>query len=243
MRIIGIDLAWQTEKNSSALAVGRLDRQQLHIESLVNTITGVDNILHFIEQQQDVAGISIDAPLIINNDNGQRQCERDLNKRYRRYKAGCHSSNLALYPDAGSVRLAERLAKKGFRHLGDPVKQKWQIECFPHPALVELFQLDERLLYKKGKVEHKKQGQIKLANLIRSLTSATPALRLPAQMKPLLEQEAIMANRGRAIKQHEDALDALICAYIGACYANGVSAAVFGDTKDGYVYVPTMSAR
>ncbi len=240
MRVIGIDLAWRPDKNSSAIAVCKLQDKELHLEQLITSVIGINNILHIIKNEQQVQGISIDAPLIINNPNGQRQCEADLNRVYRKVKAGCHPSNLSLYPNAGSVYLSKALAKLEFKHLGRDAKSRWQIECYPHPALVELFDLENRLLYKKGRVMEKKKGQIQLATLLRSLEkSRTLKLYMGAEAEQILSEQQILSNKGKDIKQNEDALDAIICAYIGACYANKLSHRLFGDAKDGYIYVPT----
>jgi predicted RNase H-like nuclease len=113
------------------------------------------------------------------------------------------------------------------------------IEVYPHPALIEMFELPERLLYKKGRVDQKRTGQVNLAQLLRALSqSSTMALALSAENQYLLDEATILANRGSALKQHEDALDSIVCAYIGALYTLQPSSKVFGDAKDGYIYVP-----
>ena len=121
MKLAGVDLAWQGEHNPSAI-----------VEQLT--------------KQADLQGIAIDAPLIINNETGQRQCEKALSRDYGGRKASCHTSNKRLYPDALSVKLSSILYTQGFEHLAT---SKWQIECYPHPAIIECFALPERLAYKK----------------------------------------------------------------------------------------------
>ena len=172
LKIIGIDLAWQSERNTTPLAVGVLHRNHLLVEELHDALEGLDAIASVIAGHADARGIAIDAPLVIPNESGQRACERALGRRYGRMKASCHASNLVLYPDAASSRLADMLSAAGYEHLGAPSRGKWQIECYPHPAIIELFGLPERLLYKKGSVGEKRAGQVQLARYLQALGSS-----------------------------------------------------------------------
>tara|TARA_R110000823_G_scaffold311534_2_gene437276 strand:- start:215 stop:490 length:276 start_codon:yes stop_codon:yes gene_type:complete len=79
----------------------------------------------------DLKGVAIDAPLVINNQSGQRLCKRERGREYSSRHASCHTSNLKLYPHADSVRLSNQLFEAGFLHLGD-TDNKWKIECYPH---------------------------------------------------------------------------------------------------------------
>ena len=240
MRIMGIDMAWETEKNPSAIAVGTLSENRFTIDRIHHAVTGFDNIQRFIEAESTLSGISVDAPLIITNTSGQRDCEKQLNQKYRDRHAGCHSTNLSLYPDAASVRLSQYLSTRDFQPLGKPGNTKWQIECYPHPALVELFQLPKRLLYKKGSPSEKKEGQKKLARLIMGLSKdRSLALTIDEQYLGFLDAAAIEKLEGKQqIKENEDTLDAIICGYIGACYAGNPDNDVFGENQTGYIYVP-----
>jgi predicted RNase H-like nuclease len=155
MNVIGIDLAWQSAKNTSAAAVGQLKGSELTVHELREGLDSVDAITALIAAQPEVEGVSIDALLIINNVTGQRSCEEELGRAYGARKASCHASNLSLYPDPSSVQLASALTGRGFEHLGQPGKVRWQIECYPHPAIIEIFGLPERHQYKKGSVDVK----------------------------------------------------------------------------------------
>jgi len=240
MKIIGIDLAWATEKNTTAIAIGELSQTGFYISKIIDSVLGLDNIINIIDGEKDVTGIAVDAPLIINNMTGQRECEKALSKVYAGRRAGCHASNQTLYPNAASVRLSEHLFTKGFIHLGVSQQKNWQIEIYPHPAIIEIFNLKQRLLYKKGKVADKKQGQIELAELINSLSQSTQLkLTLCAEANAFLSATNISSKKGLSLKQNEDALDSIICAYIGALYATQVNSSIFGDDTNGYIYVPT----
>ena len=126
----------------------------------------------------------------------------------------------------------------GFAHLG-AADSPFQIECYPHPAIVEIFGLEKRLAYKRGKVTEKREGQITLAKLIRGLErSPVLKLKLKGEAREYTEEDRIRALSGRALKENEDALDSIICVYIAALYQVGVRHKIYGDLESGYIYVP-----
>lgn len=239
MKIIGIDLAWQSEKNTTALAVGTLTDRSFHINNIYESLASLKAIKDTIKNEEKVQGLSIDAPLIINNATRQRPCERELSQEYGSRYASCHASNTTLYPNAASTILSNYLLEANFNHLGNPKDEYWQIECYPHPALIEIFNLPERLPYKKGKVAERKQGQINLANHLKSLkNSNTLKLTIDDTSARGLDENHIRSIAGVSLKRNEDALDSIICAYIGALYAVMVSHKTFGNIDGGYIYVP-----
>ncbi len=235
--LAGVDLAWQSEKNPSAIALGSLHDGRLLVEQMHPAVVGIDNVIDVLLTSPQLTGAAIDAPLVIPNEFGQRLCERSIARVYSSRRAACHTSNQTLYPAAKSVFLSQALLSAGFQHLlGD----KWQIECYPHPALIEIFGLPERLKYKKGRVQEKKQGQKQLASLLLSLGSS-PILKLhiPDAFSKYLNGAFIDALKGQALKSNEDALDSLVCLYIAGLYQIGARSSVHGNAADGYVVVPT----
>ena len=238
--IAGIDLAWRGQRNTSAVSIGRLDggARVVVVQNVYPAIQGNADLVKKVQEHRPVDGVSIDAPLIITNPLGQRPCERQLSAEYGARHASCHASNLRLYPEASSVVLSELMSGLGFVHLG-AAGSKFQIECYPHPAIIEIFDLKKRLPYKKGKVTEKKEGQIKLSKLIRDLErSPVLKLRLMGEARGYSEEDRIRALSGRALKENEDALDSIICAYIAALYQVGVQHKIYGDLERGYIYVP-----
>lgn len=233
MKLAGIDLAWHGEKNPSAIAVGNLEQNVLHLSELYPACIGIRDITNI---SSSACGIAIDAPLIINNASGQRECEKQIGSMYGSRGASCHTSNLNLYPDALSVNFANALINQGFTHLDT---NKWIIECYPHPSLIEIFGLPERLKYKKGKKADKILGQVNLADLIKSLSdSEILKLIIPKQFEKHLDKTYINQLIGKSIKTNEDALDSIICLYIAGLYQLKKSGHLFGDKQNGYVWVP-----
>jgi predicted RNase H-like nuclease len=236
MILAGIDLAWACTKNPTAIATGTYDGDILHVTHVNASVLAVDGIVEQLLDINGLTGVAIDASLIIPNVTGQRACERELSAHYGKMGASCHASNLTLYPAAASVALSRKLEEQGFTHLGT---KKWQIECYPHPAIIEIFGLPERLKYKKGRITEKKAGQKQLASLISNLSnSPTLPLRLGSDVREIIDPANIDTLRGKALKSNEDMLDAIICLYVAGLYAIGTRHRVFGDTTAGYIWVP-----
>jgi predicted RNase H-like nuclease len=220
------------------VAVGCLNGTTLEVEQLHGALFGLSRIAATILAAEP-RGIAIDGPLIIENQTGRRACEKALSKVYASKHAGCHTSNRTLYPDAAIVALSRQLHDAGYPHLGAPHTDRFQIEIYPHPALIEMFDLPHRLLYKKGNVDSKRRGQVVLASLLCGLERSTVLeLKVPRAFDAFLQPSTIMQLRGDALKANEDALDSLICLYVCGLYAIGASMQIFGDALDGYVVVP-----
>lgn len=242
MYLAGIDLAWQCETNGSGLAFGVLESGRLRVLEASSAVIGLRAIESKINRYSELVGFAIDGPLIINNQTGQRDCERLVTRRYASRNAGCHASNLNLYPSAASVQLSRKLQRAGFMHAA--TSGRFQLECYPHPALIEIFGLGERLLYKKGRVQGKRDGQVKLAGLLASLNSS-PVLPVTFddELRCCMSEVYIQSLRGQGLKDNEDMLDSLVCLYIAALFATQKSGQVFGTTNDGYIYVPQVDCR
>lgn len=240
VQLAGVDLAWRPDRNPTAISIGNLEGQQLHVEKVFCDLLSLQSVLTVLDEHPNLSGVAVDAPLIVNNTSGKRACESELSRIYAGRKAGCHSSNLTLYPDSATVRFSIALSERGFAHLGRH-KGRWQIECYPHPAIIELFGLQERLLYKKGTVDQKRDGQIVLAELLQD-TSRIAAMKVSYSSAALAVMDArtITELKGQALKNNEDALDAIVSLIIAAHYQMQTTAHTFGTAADGYIYVPTQ---
>lgn len=238
---IGIDLAWQGGKKSSGFAVLNGDRKSCRLAGLA--VVPSDKVLACV--RRSIAGpsvVAIDAPLIIRNKEGQRPCEKLVGKEYGARHAACHTSNLSLFPHAASVHLASELQSLGFRHapeVTDRCDARVMLEVYPHPAMLELFSLPRIIKYKKGPVDARRRGQKELQSQISKLKTFSPPLELTPDLCKFLNTD-LNALRGTNLKDNEDNLDALVCAYIAYHYwfwgMEGIR--VFGDVNFGYIVVP-----
>jgi predicted RNase H-like nuclease len=201
-----------------------------------------DEIIKWVERYlKGPAVVAIDAPLLVPNETGRRPCEAELSREYGSRKAGPHSSNRGrlegLHGEIRGEVLAAHLADLGF---GDPWAgmDRTVLEVYPHPAIIEVFGLEERLIYKAKRgvtVTQRRQGLRNLASLLQGLEQAQPPLRGPSVHIP---DEA----RGAALKAIEDRLDARICAWIAEVWHHCADRVrLFGDADRGHIAVPIGS--
>lgn len=245
---IGIDLAWQTDKNNSGIAVARGDARGAVLVDHSEGIQSVEGVVEYVLSRATAhTVIAIDAPLILVNETGQRPCETDVSKRFGKYHAAANTTNLKRYPDAGSVRLASRLQEAGFQQVANPAPAKrrsgrWMFEVYPHPAQVTLFGLPRIIKYKKGAVAGRRAELDRLRKYLRDgLSGANPPL---DASEPELLRGDISGMKGKFLKQYEDLLDACFCAYLALFlwHWGAERNEVFGDLDSGYIIVPTTTA-
>jgi hypothetical protein len=110
---------------------------------------------------------------------------------------------------------------------------RYYFECYPHPALLGLFDLDHILKYKaaKGRTDEWQR----LIVLLRSLIDAE----LPIRNIKAYVPDDLLQN-----KSNEDRLDALISAYVAAYWwrFGAGRSTMIGDPSTGYIVTP-HSAR
>jgi predicted RNase H-like nuclease len=191
--------------------------------------------------------VAIDAPLIITNTTGQRTCETEVGKRYGVRNASCHSSNLTLHPNSAGAALMNQLLKNGFAHFDvkDPEQSgKLMAEVYPHAAMVALWDLPKALSYKKGSVAQRRVGLGTLRRQLRGLEQADPSLDSSDVLTELLSRN-LDELTGRQLKDYEDQLDAVFCAYLAYYfwYWRDEKSEVFGDTANGYILNPKLQSR
>ena len=241
MKFIGIDLGWQSGK--SGLCCLQYSDNKLKILDL-NCILKIEDILNWINNLTPLstpALIAVDAPTIISNQTGTRLADKLTHKYFGRYHAGCYPANLNRPFAQRTVNFGISLEAKGFNHAPTIKAQKlgrFQIEVFPHPAIVNLFGLDKILKYKKGRLADRKIELGKLHQyIINILPTLEPSLAISHNF---LDMENI--NSITALKTTEDKLDSLICAYIGAYwwYWGQTKNLVLGDRSTGYIVVPNQ---
>lgn len=244
---IGVDLAWKSDKNHSGVIVMRGTLEGAEIIASSNGLATLSGVLEFvITHSTENTVVAIDAPLIITNQTGQRPCETLIGRRFGARDASAHTSNLKLYPNAGSVIFESMLRANGFSHQPCPSmdKQKpgkWCFEVYPHPAQIVLFNLNRIIKYKKGTIAQKKAGlEIFRGYIKRQLISGISPLRDTEVLSDLLAVDLERLS-SKTLKQYEDILDATFCAYLAYFYWcwGGEKNEMIGDLQSGYIVNPT----
>lgn len=238
MLFLGIDLGWVN--GASGVAELRFVDRRLVLADL-RLAARHDDVVAWVDRQAGTgpAILGVDAPTIIPNATGQRRGERELNAAFRKHLLNCHPANLGRPFAALTTRLAQRFEERGFRH-ADRIEAgkpgRYQIEVFPHAAIVRLFGLKHRIPYKRGAVKDRVTELKRLRELMFTLRDADPPLDLPVLPE--------VPNGGQARKDVEDQLDAILCAYTAAHYWfwGGARNQVFGTAETGFLVVPGTEA-
>lgn len=239
MYFVGIDLAWSPKNKTGVTILDKLGKTIKYGLCLSN-----EEISAFIFEEigESDAMIAIDAPMTVPNLLGSRIAERELSAVYRKYHAGAHPANrkrLGEY-NGGLPRGEEiglELKSNGF--IEDPylTSTKCFFEVYPHPAIVTFFDLETVLKYKPGRKRkrvYRASELDKLKNHLIDLEQANPKL--------TLDQKIIDTNifelKGKKLKDFEDVLDSIVCAYIAYYAYNTKKTKIFGNLSDGYILTP-----
>jgi predicted RNase H-like nuclease len=186
--------------------------------------------------------VTVDMPVSLRPITRRRTADDEVSQAFGRAKCGTHSPS-TVRPGAIADELRAEFAVLGFplATAVTPVGTAPSlIEVYPHPALLTLCGLSERLPYKVAKAR-----------------SYWPVLAATARAERLVEQFAVIvraleargitgipshlrtpsvpATPGR-LKAVEDQIDALVCAWVGVEYLSG-SARAYGDA-DAAIWIP-----
>lgn len=249
IRALGLDLAWSPRNPSGgAVILGNASGGELTASTILHDDA---SIAAFVAEHAASGSVlvAIDAPTLVPNETGLRPGERDLNAAFRKYDAGAHPSNrqrLAAF-GGGTVRgevIVGLLAQQAIHHnpyvvAQEPTRQAFEV--YPHPSTVALFNLPRTLKYKArpGRDYPFRYAAFRqLESLLQGLAVAEPPLHIPA---PFFAAE-LEGLRGTRLKDYEDRLDAILCAYVAYYYWYWGEARVqvFGDEVTGHIVVPKL---
>ncbi|MCC5637856.1 DUF429 domain-containing protein [Nostoc sp. CHAB 5844] len=239
MKFIGIDLGWKSQP--SGLCCLQLIDGQLQLIDLARQ-DAIAHILNWIDtwvKPEKPAIIAVDAPTLIPNAIGSRLPDKLSHKYFGKYHAGCYPANQNLAFAERTINFGLELEARGFAHAPsiEPKKLgRYQIEVFPHPAIVHLFGLERILKYKKGRINERCLELTKLYQyILEILPTLEPSLKINQPFDFFL-----LPSTGAALKAIEDKLDSLICAYVAAhwWYWGEQRNLVLGDRTTGYIVIP-----
>ncbi len=261
--VLGIDAAWTAARPSGvALAVERRGRWTLlavtpSYDRFLALASGNDRAARIGGSVPDaqallsaaarIAGgpvslVAIDMPLSLEPITGRRPSDNGIARAFGARHCSTHSPG-AVRPGPLSDTLRAGFAAAGYPLQMHDASTGGLIEVYPHPALVVLAGAARRLPYKAGNTTKYWPGEPLAVRhaLLREQWQRIAALLatridgVAAKLPPLPEQ----AN-GAERKAHEDMLDAIVCAWIGAEALTG-RAEAYGDAVSA-IWVPRERA-
>jgi len=228
---LGIDLAWSAKARTGLAAVDSSGR-------LIDSAAVVtdDEIASWIDRQPGpVVVAAVDAPLVVPNEAGQRVGENQVAKAYGRYGASPYPSSRSnpLFDPPRAATLAERFGWTIDPYHRGTVERPACIEVYPHPAMVGLFALPSRILYKKGPAR-----AAGFAELVRHFETV-PELRLTENQRWLALKQVIAAPKQGDLTRIEDELDAILCAHLAwLWHQRRELLQIYGSLAEGYIVAP-----
>jgi predicted RNase H-like nuclease len=255
--VLGIDAAW-TEKEPSGVALAVHDglRWMLAAVSpsyaffgqpptLARARGSSPDIPILLRSAETLSGlpldlIAVDMPLSHAPIVTRRASDQAVSLAYGGRWCGTHTP-IPERPGKIGETLTQGLKAAGYPLLTTEIVSRGVIEVYPHPALVELASAEKRLPYKISKIrdywpdrtpaERKKSLVDTWKSIILLLESeidgVSDALPLPTT-----------TARGHELKAFEDALDAVVCAWVGIMALEG-KAVPFGDETSA-IWIPSM---
>ena len=259
--VLGIDAAWtphnpsgvamveETEGGWRVIAVEPSYRRFVALAGGPRIETGTHarpDVAALLDSCQRLTGrrpdmVALDMPLSRRPIVGRRESDRAVSRAYGARKCATHSPS-GLRPGKISDQLRADFESDGYRLWTAPPPSSQPpglIEVYPHPALVELTGASERLKYKIGKIGNywreldPAERKTRLFGIWGAIVAALEAE--VAGVEARLPKVA-PDDRGAALKAFEDALDAVVCAWVGIRVLEG-RAKAYGDAESA-IWVP-----
>lgn len=259
--VLGIDAAWTATQPSGVALVEKMGSTWRLVAAAASYLNFVDDSERPISEQSrpspsimDLGAIlnsaasmmdgsrvdlvAVDMPLARTAIIARRSADDAVSRAYGARKCGTHTPS-AIRPGPISDAMREACEVSGYPLLTNGISTPGLIEVYPHPALVELTSAIERLPYKVSKTRiywRTETPPNRRYRLLEQWTAIVAALESEiagvSAMFPIPQHTAATWE----LKAFEDALDAVICAWVGICALED-RAIAYGD-NDGAIWIP-----
>ena len=238
---VGLDLAWADKLRGKTNESGIVMLDPAGRVAAAGWTVGVDDTVAWLDNDAPVDTVLfVDAPLVVNNETGQRCCEKQVGRCYGGWRVFANSTNRRS-PRLAGVELLSRLEARGWIYqggLGGPPTGpgRFVSECYPYTTIVgacELGYAKERPRYKRkppsmSTADFRPLRNAECDELIRRvdrLKDADP----PMDLSTHCETHRLVAERSpdkrKDYKHREDLLDAALCAWTAALWSR------WGETR------------
>ena len=243
MHFVGLDLAWGEVKPTGVAALDDAGR-------LVHLSAQTDDDSVAAALRPYVAGdclVAVDAPLVVDNETGNRPGEAALNRDFARFDAGAHPANTGRSEFAQQPRGARLAARLGLDIEPSSRSRRRAVEVYPHAATVALFRLGRTLKYKNkpGRTLAQLRSELlTLVDLLERLADADVPMVVTGEPRWRSLVEAVRsAGRKSDLRRAEDQVDAVVCAYVALFAVRRPDlVTTYGDAETGSILTPTLPA-
>ena len=246
---VGLDLAWTARKETGICWFQGETPADLKCTRIEASVRDPESLADELAALKGRVIVAIDAPVLYTR---ERWAEREVAKRFERYKASPHQAHYAVEKGyTAGIDLGAALELRGFdldpvMLLGRERSERVAVEVYPHTIHVRLFDLAERIPYKpkaRRSVATRREAMRKYQNCLETLLAKeAPHVLDDPQVARALSPETVVSARGAALKRLDDTLDGLTCA-IAAWLAWRIPSdwEVIGDLN-GYIIAPREQA-
>ena len=190
-----------------------------------------------------VTVVSVNMPMSTAPITGRREADNLITKVFGARGCGAYSPD-ANWPGPISARLLKELSALSYKLAVDRSNATDRvdsvIEVYPHPALLRLLDRDFRVPYKVSRtLNYWRELSLheRINRLVAEFQNICAGLAQEISEIPAFLPKCPYDGTLTSLMPYEDALDALVCAWVGARYIEGF-AEPFGDS-DAAIWVPT----
>ncbi len=198
--------------------------------------------------------IAVDMPLAIGPCVARRQADNAVSSTFGAQGCSTHSPtperpgemgmDLMRQLDAAGYPLAVSEPPESRNSAPKRVAMRHSLEVYPHPALLRLLNVPYRLPYKVSRSSKFWKGesvQARIGHLLAAFRRIEGGLLKELGAIPIELPEASEVKTLASLKRFEDALDSLVCAWVGARFLAGGTDA-FGDSTAA-IWVPAAETN
>jgi predicted RNase H-like nuclease len=256
--ILGIDAAWTAAQPSGVALIQRhygrwrclaAAPSYPSFELLARAVAcdwsqggeaGQADVGRLIAAAEHLAGESlgvaaVDMPVSTADITGRRAADREVSRRFGSRGCSTHSPS-PLRPGQLGAALAQQFMVAGFDMATTataPGTPRRLVEVYPHPALLALLGRDMRVPYKVSKSCSYWPGariEVRIARLLAEFEAILDglAVHIDGISVPLPRPQDVETLS--SLKRYEDAIDALVCCWVGSQYLDGLAVALGDET-------------
>ncbi len=209
------------------------------------------DISRLLEAAERLAGrsvdlVTLDMPVARTPFTTRREADRAVSREFSTRWCAAHSPT-PIRPGPLGARISDALSAAGYELATSATRSpggRQFLEVYPHPALLSLLRRPRRVPYKASRARNYWPGESasgRIRNLLIEFAAIHGALAEVFDGLTLELPEPDTVKSLSALKRYEDALDALVCAWVGVEYLAGRTMPLGND--DAAIWCPTDVVR